>query len=114
MGLSDLQRIKGPFDQIDASIERLLTLELLELARGTLVSKRPQNRGHVGVQKRLPPVHAGDGKRESDHAVAGKCAQHLPAGFRSYDEKRKRHDIHVSRPPHRTFDFDASSKFRET
>ena len=31
VSVSDLQRIKGPFDQIDATIKRLLTLELLEL-----------------------------------------------------------------------------------
>ena len=109
----DLQRIEGPFNQIDAPPKGLLTLEELQLAPSAPIAVRPQNRGHMGVQKGLSAAHARNRQGKADHAIAGECAHHLPAGLGGDDEERKGNDINIGRSPDRALDLDAGGEFRE-
>src|SRR5438270_706942 len=99
--------IEWTFDQIDAPPQRLFALKCLQLTSRALIAEGPQNCRHMRVQKRLTTLHACDGQREANHAIAGERAQHLTAGFRGHNKERQRHDIHIGGAPYGALNLDA-------
>ncbi len=95
----DLQRIEGPFDQLDVAVQRPLALFEFKAAADAGVAIVRQHAQHVAMNVILAAgFEAGNAKAEGDHFVFGESAKDLAADFIGHDEQalREKFDIVIA------------------
>src|SRR5215470_17558284 len=102
MGILYLQRIEGPFDQLNAFADSVITLRKLHAPPEPMVAITLANRQHVRVQVSMSTTRARDGEDETDHVIillAIKRAQELAANLLTDYEHAHRYQVGVGKTP---------------
>ena len=99
MGVFDLQRIEGPFHQVEAPGEGIVALGELQTTAQTRVAVLRQHRQHVRVQIGLAVAVAGERHGETDHRVAVEGPDHLAADALGHNKDAPGNEIAVAVAP---------------
>src|SRR6516162_9566267 len=87
VGVLDLQRVKGPLNELEATGHRLLTLQQLDPSPQPSVPVILSDGEHVGVQIGVAAANTRHGQCEAYHVRAIEGAQDLSAYLLGDDEK---------------------------
>src|SRR5579864_5685151 len=97
--VSQLKRVEGPLDEIEAPFEGVFSLCQLQLLANALTLVLRQDCRHVRVQVGTPFTNARKCQKKSNHFVLFEGAQHLAASSMSNHEHVMRHDLWLRTAP---------------
>src|SRR5215472_13796962 len=107
----DLERIKGPFDEVKSAGQRVVALRQLQTAAQAMIAPAVAHRQHVGMKIGVAGARAGNGEGKADEVIAVERADDLPTDLAADDEHAQRNQIDVIKIPDLLLQGDAGLKF---
>src|SRR4029077_4690169 len=99
MRVLDLQRIKGPFQQLNSFFDGIIALRQLQSPPQAVVAVALPHCQHVRMEIGMPCPAAWNGKRKPDEFAAIERANDLPANFLTHNKHAQRNQINIVKPP---------------
>src|SRR6266571_4815997 len=99
VGVLDLQRIEGPFQQLNPLLDGVFPLRELQPPSQAMVAKRVAYSEHVRMQVSMPGPAAGNGKGKAHQLVALESSNGLATDFLADHEHAQRDQVHVIKIP---------------
>src|SRR5260370_15291647 len=112
--VANFEGIERPLHETDSAAQGFGALKELQHAANAAVAVFAAHTGHVGMQVGNAVTQANNRERVAHQTVAGKCAQHFPAGMRGHYKHRSRLDFQVGFSPNLALEIHATMEFIQT
>ena len=99
MRVLNFEWIEGPFQQIDAVLDRVVTLGQLQPPTESVVAVAVANGEHVRMKIWMSGAAAGNGEGKTDQLAAIECADNLPANLLADNEHPQRNQVNIVKIP---------------